>query len=136
VKDQNQLDEKLNSEGMRAISEMVKGLPDDVPSMSWRSQLNERILAEAKPKKAFDLHRWLLRPAIGLGLAAALALVVVFRPIAPDTTGSSVESLMIATHQDDVNYASVTGAGLSVDEMTEFSNPTPVADPLLDLDVF
>lgn len=136
MKNENQLDEKLATDSMKSIAQLVKDLPEEIPSMNWRSQLNERILAEAKPKPKLDLQRWLLRPALGLGLAAALAVAFVIRPAASDSTGSTVESLMIATHQDDVNYASVTGAGLSVSEMKDYSSPTPVSDPLLDFDVF
>jgi hypothetical protein len=131
----NLIDEKLNRESLQTIGSLVRDLPEDVPSMAWRSALNERILAEApKPRRA--IWGWMLRPAVGLSVAAALAAVVIFRPAPSATEGVGIESVLIQMHQEETRLSGLTGAGMTVTEMREFANPTPVElDPYLDLDV-
>ena len=71
--------EKLDSAlaGSEFVSQTVRELPEDSVSLAWRSQLNERLFAEAGAKHHVARRSWVWRPALGLGLAGALARVVV-----------------------------------------------------------
>jgi hypothetical protein len=83
---------KLSSSSQMAIQEIVRGLPEDSLSMAWRSQLNERLRAEAvvaRPKRRFT---WFALPAVGLSAAAAFAFIAVFH------TPTQTEPSFVATH--------------------------------------
>ncbi|MBS1718485.1 MAG: hypothetical protein JSS72_12215 [Armatimonadetes bacterium] len=67
------IDEALNSPSQKAVQEVVSNLPDEQVSMAWRSDLNQKLMAEVGSvrRKRFVLYR--LSPALlGVGLAAAL----------------------------------------------------------------
>ena len=79
--------------------------------MAWRSGLNEqlRLVVERKKRRTRFL-RWTLSPAVGLGLATAL-MVVLNTPRHSATGGtvaSSFESMIVAEHEQSVNVAQVS----------------------------
>jgi hypothetical protein len=96
------LEESLQLEAHLAqsgtLSQMVADLPDDEPSIAWRSQLNDRLREMAPKPKAKRL--WL---PIGLSsVAAAAAAVIIFMPkgsavpptVANDQVGSLEEAVV------------------------------------------
>jgi hypothetical protein len=126
------MDERLNSAGQMAIRQVVKALPEEMPSLAWRSALNERLAASTAARHA-RRRRWLFGGSsfAGLALAAGLALVV-FMPrhvepsAGPSTTpvasrgGSQSGPLLdelLASHNDSVTSQDVVGAGLTSQEV-------------------
>lgn len=115
--DEARLDEALANQTISGL--LMKALPEEQPSMAWRSLLNERILAIAAASKRRS--RWLSiwRPAIGLGLAGALAVVFMVnrpsqRPV--DHPRARVESGLVEAHQMSVEATEIAGPGLAQHE--------------------
>jgi len=131
------MDEKLESASQQAMRAVVKGLPDDTLSMTWRSSLNEKLLAEvaAQPKRRRTV--WFLRPALGLGLACTLAVVVIFRgttgaPNAQSTAGTEgLEAALVSVHRQATLDSEVAGVGVSPLEMVSYgsSASSPISAP-------
>ena len=127
------MDSKLESEGQLAISKMVQSLPDEPLSMAWRSSLNEKLLETAAKKRKKQRLAWVLRPALGLGLASVLAVVVMFQPHAPRTSpvaDKSLESAILTDHHNSVLFNEVSSAGLNANEVTSEANPQEPEDGL------
>lgn len=94
------LDEALNSPVQQSIAQGVKRLSSETPSMAWRSQLNERLLAEAAKKRAERRRRALVwRPVAGLAVASALTMAILIpnRNLA-GPSGRSVEADVWSAH--------------------------------------
>lgn len=119
------LDQRLESPAQRAVRDAVRQLPDEELSMAWRSSLNERLRAESAVQKRAT-RRWhlALRPALGLGMACALAAVVTFRlgsgPTStptPAVLDSELEAALFSAHRQVVGHADVAGTGLLPSEV-------------------
>jgi hypothetical protein len=101
-----------------AISpKIVQSLPEEQVSLAWRSRLNEQVLSIAAKtrKKARVLAIW--RPALGLGLAGALAIV--FTVSQPGKSGpeyTRVEAALVQVHTETVQAAELAGVGLATHE--------------------
>ena len=121
----NNIDERLSSESQIAMSNVVKSLPDDSLSMAWRSQLNERVLAD---HARFERKRrfWVFaRPAMAAVAAASLAVVFIRRTPTPSVVqrpAGSVEQTLIQAHVDTSQGMDVAGIGLTPDEVDRFAS--------------
>ena len=85
--------------------------------MAWRSRLNQQVLAIAARtrKRARVLAVW--RPALGLGLAGALAIVFTMRqPDTPTAEQPAVEAALVQVHNESVQAAELAGVGLATHE--------------------
>ena len=144
------LDEKLTSPGQQAMSRLVRGLPEELPSLSWRSGLNEALRAEAAKVARRKRFLWVARPAFGLSLACALAVVVFIRPLShgpadrvppltpPSFSTGSLEASLIDFHSDSVRLSDVAGTGLNANEATNDVSGSSVSngdDPEADLEL-
>jgi len=126
--------ERLESSAQQAMRAVVQALPDEEPSLAWRSALNERLLETAAQSRRRQRVVWFLRPALGLGLAGALAAVVMLRtspeprslPTVQD--GAGIEAELLATHRQSTNFVDVAGAGLDADEASYVG--TPAVNPI------
>ena len=116
-------EDDLNSPAQRQMQDLVSHLPEDTLSMAWRSSLNEKLLATA-PKPKRSVWSWLMKPAVGLGFAGALAVVLLVRtdvmaPVAtPTPSNGALEAALVRDHRDLVHMTDVVGAGLIPDEST------------------
>jgi len=127
-------DELLNSAAQQAMRDVVRNIPDDSLSMAWRSSLNEKLLAEVAVQKKRQRFNWYLRPALGLGLACTLAVLVVFRPAPTVKRGPSlapvsqpgIEAALVTTHRQSTVAWDVAGVGLNPVEMSTDSDSVPV----------
>jgi len=128
-------DELLNSAAQQAMRDVVRNIPDDSLSMAWRSSLNEKLLAEVAVQKKRQRFNWYLRPALGLGLACTLAVLVVFRPAPtakrsqgqpPVVSQSGIEAALVTTHRQSTVAWDVAGVGLNPVEMSTDSDSVPV----------
>jgi hypothetical protein len=101
------------------IARVVKAIPEESPSLAWRSALNERVLAVAKKKdrRRFWARIWM--PAAGLGTSGALAVLAFsvwvggVKPEGVPATGTSLEAAMLTVHKENVQFAEIAGPGLS-----------------------
>ena len=127
------MDERLNGEAGRQVAGWVRDLPEETPSLAWRSALNEKVRAEAA-LRARRRRRWTLaRPALGLALAASLAAVVLVpRPVVPKAPEKGrIEASLVALHDQSVQTADIVGTGLDPEEAPASVTPR---DPLEDLE--
>jgi len=116
--DLDRVDRALAGVESAKVAKLVRSLPEDAPSMAWRSHLNERILAAGRKRKARRSWARIWMPAAGLGTSAAIAASVFFlwiggaRPVnaVPE---QSLEASMVSVHRDDVRFSELAGPGLS-----------------------
>lgn len=113
---EREIEEKLSAS--ETVSDVIKSLPDDTVSLSWRSELNQKLMATQKPRKSW-LGYW--RPALGLSLAGALA-VAYFMPVGekksvtPSPAG--VEAELLSAHKDILHSRDLSESGLTAFEIS------------------
>ncbi len=125
TEDEMLLDALLDSPDVARLSEAVKSMSEDEVSLAWRSKLNERIATTASAKSRRG-RSWLFRPALGLGLAGALALVILLPnsdPAGLRTAEVGLEERMAVAHLDAVNGRLISGYGISDSEALPTSAP-------------
>ena len=125
------IEEALGSQSQKAVARLVGSLPEDTPSMVWRSALNEKLALECGRVQRRRRFFFLARPALGLALACALGVLVYVRP-APiadvhprgnshavtQTKSDAVEAALVNLHLDDLRAMDVAGAGLNPNDST------------------
>lgn len=124
-RDAKAIDDALS--GQQALRSLVKGLPEDSLSMAWRSALNERLVQEAAVRKRRARIGLFLRPALGLGLACTLAVLVMFHPSKPSVaapSGDALEAALVTTHRQSTYAWDVAGVGLSPTDLPMDSDTT------------
>ncbi len=108
-----------------SLGKMVQSLPDDVPSMAWRSALNEKLLA-ASPRRRPSVWRW--PSLIALGAAAALtSIFFLSRPpeiLAPEQS-MGPEAMLVAEHRESVAALEVSSVGLGMEESKSVATGHP-----------
>ena len=119
---EQELDRILESDAGAFVKSAVKAIPDEHVNLAWRSQLNERLTARVKTAQRRRRLAWVVSPALGLGLAGAMAFVFMFKtPSAtqsPITAGQSkLEESLVASFEENLRYSDITGVGLSSDEV-------------------
>ncbi len=129
------METKTDIQGV-SVADVVRCLPDEQPSMLWRSQLNESIRSQAHRIERRRKIVWFARPVAGLGLALAVACVILVRPlISSRLPGNSVglsvlgnsnlEAGLVSLHREEVRSTDVAGSGLSPHEAASLaSQPT------------
>lgn len=123
---QPELDKKIESTA--DVGRTVRALPEESVSMAWRSQLNERLIAEAAKTRP-RTPRWFWLPATGLGLATTLAVALLVRGNLDPVAAPGVEAELVRMHQVAAEAPEVLGAGLTAVESTQ---RTPETVPTFD----
>ncbi|MCW5943370.1 MAG: hypothetical protein KIS66_14155 [Fimbriimonadaceae bacterium] len=120
--DDRRLDDLL--EASCAVRHVVASSPEDELSLAWRSELNEKLLALARPVKK---SRWALawRPATALAVTAALALTFVLQ--LRTTPSGEFEKGLIELHFDSERSLDMAGVGVAMPEVASHRSST-VAD--------
>ena len=116
-----ELDARLEAPDQMRVRNLMQSLGDESVSMAWRSELNEKILATVATRQRKRRFAWILSPALGLGVAGALAVVLITKtPESPRfesrSTAPGIEANLVASFKDSINYTEVTGVGLNPDE--------------------
>ena len=119
---EQELDRLLESESGTFVRNAVRSMPDDSVSMAWRSELNEKLSSHIRTQERKRRFAWIVSPALGLGLAGALAFAVLFKSPAisetrPTAKQSKLEESLVASFEDNLRYSDITGVGLSPDEV-------------------
>ena len=116
-----QLD-RLLEQGERS-REIMSAMPDSDLSLTWRSQLNEKLLNVTKRRRRFAIVPWLG------GFATAAACLVVFVVVstkAPTATSigasHSIEAELVSTHKQDRNAQDLA------DELPDFGSDESAAE--------
>ncbi len=112
-------EEELQLEAMLAESDassrdLLSAMPTDVPSMAWRSELNERLQSLAPaPKASKGWLKW--APLAGLSATAAFAVTLMVtrqEPVRQDMVSQSppvsLESKLLTAHRDVVTAMDVS----------------------------
>jgi len=114
-----QMDQRLESPESQKVARAVGNLPNDEPSLAWRSQLNAKLTAaSAKQKKKVVRFRiWSYSTGVSL---SAIACAVLFFAILPGKLTSSkpaseetIEGQMLAAHNSAARSADIAGEGFS-----------------------
>lgn len=121
------------------VPNLLKAMPEDQLSMTWRSSLNERLHslgAQAQRRS----RRWMvLRPALGLGFAGALALVFALQVVPTErpgrTTSSNLEARLINLHESTASYTEIAGPGLAAHEAVPVAQNASVEAPWSEADI-
>lgn len=119
-----EIDSKLQTPGQLAVKELVGNLPQEQGlSLSWRSQLNDKLrLTEAKVKRK---RRFMLfaRPVAGLSAigACALAALVLMapKPVTSYEKSTSIEASVVKAHQEQLSASEVTGTSAPTDDFDD-----------------
>lgn len=120
------IDEKLSRPDQEMVRASVKALPEEMPSMAWRSQLNEKILQTAKKQRSRQRLWWIFTPSIGFAAAAALTFVMLFHPPVKHVTlppaqppvASSLEDSLVGIAADSTVSDDVTGSGMHLRDVS------------------
>ena len=117
------LDEKLDAQSQ--IANMVRALPSEEPALAWRSELSGKLHMVARQNERSRKLLWVFRPALGMALAGALALVFMFKgvPDSPRPTTSGVEAQIVSAHQESVALGQFWGGLRDDDEARIASAP-------------
>jgi hypothetical protein len=113
------LDEAL--EVTRTAKDVVEELPDETPSLSWRSGLNQRLALVSKRRRTVVLLRFGM--AATAVAAASLLAITLFQPInKPKPAGAhyaenepSLEETILSGHEEATSQASL-GVYVAYDE--------------------
>jgi hypothetical protein len=83
-----------------SVSDLVSQIGDESPSLAWRSELNEKLLAQSrKAKKRSQFLQW-LRPTVGIAaLASAACVALVFTSTSHSSAVSGIEAALISEHR-------------------------------------
>ena len=137
-KDINIDESRLNSASQQKVASMVRSLPDDDLSMSWRSDLNVKLMAaqDAKRKKKVTRRIFTWGTSLSCGLAATVMGVVMFNstPIVhqgPKVDSSAFASELVNAHQESLVLASVSGISSSNHETSITEDSYSTQDDLL-----
>jgi len=120
------IDALLGAEAQQDVRSVVAGLSEDMPSMAWRAQLNERLLQMAPPvRRSPWVAVW--RPALGLGLAGVLAVTLVNpRPTTIRTESASLEASLVQLHEQ---------SSWGIDFGSEEVSPAPAGNTWTESDI-
>jgi len=116
MNDSQALDGALAGAENVKIARLVHALPDEDPSMAWRSALNEGILGVARRRRSRRFWARIWMPAAGIGTSVAVAASVFMlwlgKP-AQDSDTPDLEASMVMVHRDNVRFSELAGPGLS-----------------------
>jgi hypothetical protein len=112
----NELLAKQESMGVR---QLVQSLPEETPSLAWRSQLNLRLMEVAERKQRLKARklRLMWSGSLATGIAAVTVVAVVLQPVGavqPQRQhGANLAAQMVATHQESNVITSVSAADVN-----------------------
>lgn len=108
----DELGAKLNE--TQNIAAALRALSEETVSLTWRSDLNERIAALQPLRRSWS---WIWKPASGMLVAGALAFaLMVPRPEMP-TEKPRIEAELVSAHKAMVQSRNVTESGLTTYEI-------------------
>ncbi|HVT13566.1 MAG TPA: hypothetical protein VHE55_14975 [Fimbriimonadaceae bacterium] len=125
------LEEELNSPEQLHVRELVRALPDETLSLTWRSGLNARLQSEMVRRRKLNLFGWVWKPAVGLALAGALAVAFIIPPkgSAP-ARGGELEKALVTHYVESTASWEVAGDGVSMGEVKDAVNQHTISvDP-------
>ena len=128
----SRLDGMLATNAQKAISELVKALPESSPSLQWRSQLNLALSEQLKRLETWRHINWVLRPTLGFAVVGALAALILWRQTSQVTVlppEGTLEETLITKHQEAVNRHLVASYGAI------YLTPTDTSGPWTDKDL-
>lgn len=110
-------DRRLNAflDATEPVRRMVAAPAEDELSLAWRSELNEKLRAVARPaKKSWWTLAW--RPATAITVTAALGLAVFMQ--SRSGPSGEFERGLIELHLDSARSLDMAGVGVAIPEVT------------------
>lgn len=114
---------RLNEPGQLWVRETVRALPEETPSLAWRSNLNAAIAEQAQRQRKARLFGWVWKPSAGIALASCLALLVIAqmpKPQAPESK-ADIESAIVNSYLHSKTSWELTGDGVTTSEAQDVS---------------
>lgn len=131
-------DSQLESASQQKIASLVKSLPSEDLSMSWRSQLNEKLMAAelAKKKQRKTRRAFAWGSTLSFGAAAGVFGILMMngpQAVAPirKVESPTMASELVKTHQESMVLASVSGTGAAARETSLEEDVYGTQDELL-----
>lgn len=118
---ESELDAELASTVSLNVAQLVRALPDEAPSMVWRSELNASIQAAAANRTRLN-RIWIWKPMAGLALCGVLAFAFILRqPTAIPSTvvESGIEQALVRNHVESFSSMDLAGVGVTNTEAKE-----------------
>ena len=120
-------DAQLSSASQLNVASLIKSLPDEELSISWRSELNVKLMAARQAKKKQKVAKRVFGwgSSLSFGVAATAYMMVMTNATTVVAPNSKLESPsfateLVRTHQESVVLASVSGTS-SLDKETSIS---------------
>jgi hypothetical protein len=123
-------DSQLESASQQKVASLIKAMPEEELSLSWRSSLNVKLLeaqqAKAKRKQIKRFYAW--GSSLSVGVAASVFALVMFQtPTAPrqdvKVASSGLASELVKAHQESMVLVSVSGTGAAARETSIEEDP-------------
>lgn len=124
-------DRALESPASQAMRELVRSLPDDEPSMLWRSELNERVLALARMRQRKRRWTWVMAPTAGVAATVAfLGLVIAPKGVPTPSVAQTgaVERMIVDTHLSGSTAGEISSFGFYASMVHGMSTATAPTD--------
>ena len=133
------LDEaKLNSAAQLQVASLIKAIPDEDLSLSWRSELNMKLMAahQAKRKQKSTKRFFAWGSSLSAGVAAFSYIVLMANTGTIGSSmvkadSSSIAKELVQTHQESLVVASVSGTGSAARETALSDDSFESQDDLL-----
>lgn len=131
-------DSQLESPSQQKVASLIKAMPEEELSLSWRSNLNVKLLeaqqAKAKRKQVRRFYAW--GSSLSVGLAASVFAFVMFQapPVSRQdnkVVNSGLASELVKAHQESMVLVSVSGTGAAARETSIEEDPYYPQDDLL-----
>ncbi|MBX3118975.1 MAG: hypothetical protein KF784_07910 [Fimbriimonadaceae bacterium] len=118
------LDALLESKAQQTVSHAVESVPGEELNLAWRGNLNSRLVVESAKRKRRQRIFLALKPAVGLSLAGAMAVMVWVQQPSTVPAGpykAPIEMSLITAHQEAATVAELNGSTIAT-----YHNPTSV----------
>lgn len=128
----------LNSENQHKLALLVKSLPEEDLSLSWRSGLNMKIMAaqdaKRKHRRTKKIFAW--SSSVSAGFAATVLFGLMMNPTPVSSPSRNLDSVafaseLVKTHQESLVLASVSGMGYPTHETSITEDTSLPFDDLL-----
>lgn len=91
---------------------MSASAPQEELDLDWRRDLNLQLAKESEKRRRRNRFMWTLRPAVGLALASAMAMVIWVRQptVEAGPYKAPLEQKVIAAHEEATALSDLQGA--------------------------
>lgn len=128
---EQELDENLAKSS--PVARLIKEQIDDEPSLTWRSALNEKLIAEAAlraPKKTSFFKSWKFgfSSSLVVGCLALLLVAPKMKPVSPTNSANQGNESLLLTAHSQVDFSMSLGTADGAEPINEASEDKSVSE--------